>query len=127
MVRKAINSKKPAQNEAHIAAAKEIRKKYAPKVHEQAKKIRAAMAKLMELEDEMSGEPTLQNVDCGIMAAYASFDTFSGDVDQGDTDGVSFEAALGMIEDVIRDSAPKDEDGCDSSGDGGEEDEEEGE
>ena len=126
MVRKAINSKKPAQNEAHIAAAKAIHKKYAPKVHEQAKKIRAAMAKLMELEDEMSGEPTLQNVDCCIMAAYASFDTFSGDVDQGDTDGVSFEAALGMIEDVIRDSAPKkDEDGYDSSGD--EDDEGEGE
>jgi hypothetical protein len=39
---------------------------------------------------------------------------------------VSFEAALGMIEDVIRDSAPKDEDGYDSSGDD-DEDGEEGE
>ena len=112
----------------HIAAAKAIHKKYAPKVHEQAKKIRAAMARLMELEDEISGEPTLQDVDCGITTAYASFDIHSDkdSVGADDEGAVSFEAALGMIEDVIRDSAPKDEDGYDSSGDddeGGEEDE----
>ena len=115
-------------NKGHIAAAKAIHKKYAPKVHEQAKKIRAAMARLMELEDEISGEPTLQDVDCGITTAYASFDIHSDkdSVGADDEGAVSFEAALGMIEDVIRDSAPKDdEDGYDSSL--GDEDEDEGE
>ena len=124
------NNNNKDRRKGHIAAAKAIHKKYAPKVHEQAKKIRAAMARLMELEDEISGEPTLQDVDCGITTAYASFDIHSDkdSVGADDEGAVSFEAALGMIEDVIRDSAPKDdEDGYDSSlGDddeGGEEDE----
>ena len=122
------NNNNKDRRKGHIAAAKAIHKKYAPKVHEQAKKIRAAMARLMELEDEISGEPTLQDVDCGITTAYASFDIHSDkdSVGADDEGAVSFEAALGMIEDVIRDSAPKDEDGYDSSGDddeGGEDEE----
>jgi len=133
MVSRSFNvlKKTSNNNKGYIAAAKAIHKKYAPKVHEQAKKIRAAMAKLMALEDEISGEPTLQDVDCGITTAYASFDIHSDKkkdsvVGADDEEGVSFEAAIGMIEDVIRDSAPK-EDGYDSSGDDDDDCEEEAE
>ncbi len=132
MVSRSFNIIKSNNNnkdkKGHIAAAKAIHKKYAPKVHEQAKKIRAAMARLMELEDEISGEPTLQDVDYSIKSAYAYFDIHCDKDSVGaDEGGVSFEAALDRIADVSRDSAPK-EDGYDSSGDdeGGEEDEEEG-
>ena len=102
-----------------LEKVKEIRKRKAPLVHAQAKRVKEELEKLMKLDEEILNEIDEDTSEMIIYGGEGVFDTYSADVDlEYAPEGTSFQAALTMIEEVIEqassssseEAAPADDD-----------------
>jgi hypothetical protein len=92
--------------EGALEKTREVRKRKAPLVHAQAKRVKEEMEKLMKLDQEILDELDADTDEMIIYGGEGIFDAYSADVDlEYAPEGTSFQAALTMIEEVIISSA----------------------
>jgi hypothetical protein len=90
------------KNKKDLEKAKEIRKKKAPFVHAQAKRVKEELEKLIKLDQEMLDEFDDDTDEMILYGGECIFDAYNADVDlEYRPEGTSFQAALTMIEEVI--------------------------
>ena len=88
--------------EGQLEKVKEVRKRKAPLVHAQAKRVKEEMEKLMKLDQEILDELDADTDEMIIYGGEGIFDAYCADVDlEYAPEGTSFQAALTMIEEVI--------------------------
>ena len=88
--------------EGQLEKVKEVRRRKAPLVHAQAKRVKAELEKLMKLDQEILDELDAETPEMIIYGGEGIFDADSADVDlEYAPEGTSFQAALTMIEEVI--------------------------
>ena len=92
--------------EGALEKVKEVRKRKAPLVHAQAKRVKEELEKLMKLDQEILDELDADTDEMIIYGGEGIFDAYCADVDlEYAPEGTSFQAALTMIEEVITASA----------------------
>ena len=88
--------------EGALEKTKEVRKRKAPLVHAQAKRVKEELEKLMKLDQEILDELDAETPEMIIYGGEGIFDVYCADVDlEYAPEGTSFQAALTMIEEVI--------------------------
>ena len=92
--------------EGALEKTREVRKRKAPLVHAQAKRVKAELEKLMKLDQEILDELDAETPEMIVYGGEGIFDVYCADVDlEYAPEGTSFQAALTMIEEVIISSA----------------------
>ena len=88
--------------EGALEKTREVRKRKAPLVHAQAKRVKAELEKLMKLDQEILDELDAETPEMIVYGGEGIFDVYCADVDlEYAPEGTSFQAALTMIEEVI--------------------------
>jgi hypothetical protein len=88
--------------EGALEKTREVRKRKAPLVHAQAKRVKEELEKLMKLDQEILDELDDETPEMIIYGGEGIFDAYCADVDlEYAPEGTSFQAALTMIEEVI--------------------------
>ena len=92
--------------EGALEKTREVRKRKAPLVHAQAKRVKEELEKLMKLDQEILDELDAETPEMIVYGGEGIFDVYCADVDlEYAPEGTSFQAALTMIEEVITASA----------------------
>ena len=88
--------------EGALEKTREVRKRKAPLVHAQAKRVKEELEKLMKLDQEILDELDDETPEMIVYGGEGIFDAYCADVDlEYAPEGTSFQAALTMIEEVI--------------------------